>query len=98
MLARGTLGAISGGDGDRPGSRQSRVLAVAGNRRCQRDCEWSAARGTAIITPMRGFDDLWRAVIVDFVERASFSGLRISINDGGALPDMVHLRLMQSSA
>ncbi|MDR6955527.1 malonate decarboxylase delta subunit [Ancylobacter sp. 3268] len=48
-----------------------------------------------IATPVSGFDDVWKAVIDDFVERASPGGLRISINDGGARPDTVMLRLMQ---
>lgn len=51
-----------------------------------------------INTTVRGFDELWHAVITDFIERASPGGLKISINDGGARPDTVHLRLMQGSA
>ncbi|MER8972355.1 MULTISPECIES: malonate decarboxylase acyl carrier protein [unclassified Mesorhizobium] len=46
-------------------------------------------------TPVRGYDDVWRAVVADFVERASPGGLRISINDSGARPDTVMLRLLQ---
>lgn len=48
-----------------------------------------------IATPVRGYDEVWKAVVSDFVERASPGGLRISINDGGARPDTVALRLMQ---
>ncbi|WP_342238714.1 malonate decarboxylase acyl carrier protein [Inquilinus sp. OTU3971] len=48
-----------------------------------------------IATPVRGYDEVWQAVIADFVERVSPGGLRISINDGGARPDTVALRLMQ---
>ena len=48
-----------------------------------------------IATPMRGFDDTWRAVVNEFVDRCSPGGLRVSINDGGARPDTVFLRLMQ---
>ncbi len=48
-----------------------------------------------IRTPVRGFDDVWRAVVADFIERQSPGGLRISVNDGGARPDTVSLRLMQ---
>ena len=48
-----------------------------------------------IATPVRGYDEVWKAVVADFVERASPGGLRISINDGGARPDTVALRLMQ---
>jgi malonate decarboxylase delta subunit len=51
-----------------------------------------------IATPFRGYDDTWRAVIAEFVERSSPGGLRISINDGGARPDTVYLRLMQGSS
>ena len=51
-----------------------------------------------IATPCRGYDDTWKAVIAEFVERSSPGGLRISINDGGARPDTVYLRLMQGSS
>lgn len=46
-------------------------------------------------TPVGGFGDVWRAVVADFVERYSPGGLRISVNDGGARPDTVSLRLAQ---
>ena len=48
-----------------------------------------------IKTPVEGFDEVWRAVVDDFIERHSPGGLRISINDGGARPDTVSLRLAQ---
>lgn len=48
-----------------------------------------------IATPVRGYHEVWKAVVADFVERASPGGLRISINDSGARPDTVMLRLMQ---
>ena len=51
-----------------------------------------------INTPTTGFDDTWRAVVADFVQRHSPGGLRISINDGGARPDTVYLRLAQGTA
>jgi malonate decarboxylase delta subunit len=35
-------------------------------------------------------------VISDFVERRSPGGLKLSINDGGARPDTVALRLAQA--
>jgi malonate decarboxylase delta subunit len=38
---------------------------------------------------------VWDAVVRDFVARRSAGGLRISINDGGARPDTVALRLAQ---
>ena len=48
-----------------------------------------------INTAAHGFGLLWEAVISDFVSRRTAGGLRISINDGGARPDMVSLRLAQ---
>ena len=51
-----------------------------------------------IATPLTGYDETWKAVVAEFVERSSPGGLRISINDGGARPDTVYLRLMQGSA
>jgi malonate decarboxylase delta subunit len=51
-----------------------------------------------IATPITGYDETWKAVVAEFVERFSPGGLRISINDGGARPDTVFLRLMQGCA
>ncbi len=50
-----------------------------------------------ISTAADGFGEIWRAVILDFVERAAPGGVRFSINDGGARPDTVLLRLMQAA-
>lgn len=48
-----------------------------------------------INTAAHGFRDLWEAVTADFVARRAAGGLRIAINDGGARPDTVSLRLAQ---
>ena len=56
------------------------------------DCE------VEIVTPVEGYDATWAAVVAEFVARSSPGGLRISINDGGARPDTVYLRLMQGCA
>ena len=48
-----------------------------------------------IATAAHGFGAVWDAVVRDFVARRSAGGLRISINDGGARPDTVALRLAQ---
>ena len=50
-----------------------------------------------IATSAHGFGDVWGAVVRDFAERASPGGVRFSINDGGARPDTVMLRLMQAA-
>ena len=44
-----------------------------------------------------GYAAVWEAVVADFVARAQPGGLRISINDGGARPDTVSLRLLQGA-
>jgi malonate decarboxylase delta subunit len=49
-----------------------------------------------VMTAVTGFRSIWEAVIQEFFERSSPGGLRFSINDGGARPDVVTLRLMQS--
>jgi len=49
-----------------------------------------------IRTAAVGFGDVWNAVIADFVARYSPGGLKFSINDGGARPDTVSLRLAQA--
>ncbi len=49
----------------------------------------------AVTTAVTGYRDLWQAVIEDFFDRAATGGLRFDINDGGAKPDVVSLRLRQ---
>lgn len=48
-------------------------------------------------TQIRGYEAVWAAVVADFVERAQPGGIRLSINDGGARPDTVSLRLLQGA-
>jgi malonate decarboxylase delta subunit len=57
-----------------------------------------AACEVEIATPLTGYSETLEAVVAECVERSSPGGLRISINDGGARPDTVYLRLMQGSA
>jgi malonate decarboxylase delta subunit len=49
-----------------------------------------------IKTAAEGFGAVWEAVAADFVERSSPGGLKLSVNDGGARPDTVALRLAQA--
>ena len=80
------------------GTRQSALAGVVASGNLEVLLE-RTVEGTGceieIATPVRGFDETWSAVLADFVERVSPGGLRISINDGGARPDTVQLRLMQ---
>jgi malonate decarboxylase delta subunit len=49
-------------------------------------------------TSARGFGPIWEAVLRDFQERHDFQGLLVSINDMGATPAVVSLRLDQAVA
>ena len=51
-----------------------------------------------IETSARGFGEIWQAVVSAFHERHNFKGLRFSINDMGATPAVVSLRLDQAAA
>nr|WP_085317414.1 malonate decarboxylase acyl carrier protein [Derxia lacustris] len=50
----------------------------------------------AVATSAEGFGDIWRAVLADFAARHAVGGLRLSINDAGATPAVVSLRLGQA--
>jgi len=49
-------------------------------------------------TSARGFGNIWEAVLRDFHERHRLSGVSIAINDMGATPAVVSLRLAQAAA
>jgi malonate decarboxylase delta subunit len=61
-----------------------------------------AASGTDCVvrveTSARGFGLIWQAVMSDFHTRHPLAGLRVSINDMGATPAVVSLRLDQAVA
>jgi malonate decarboxylase delta subunit len=47
-------------------------------------------------TSAHGFRDIWEAVLKDFTVRHAAGGLKLSINDAGATPAVVSLRLDQA--
>jgi malonate decarboxylase delta subunit len=49
-----------------------------------------------IETSARGFGSVWAAVVRDFHLRHALAGVRVSINDMGATPAVVSLRLDQA--
>jgi len=49
-------------------------------------------------TSARGFGAIWQAVMNDFHDRHPLTGVRVSINDMGATPAVVSLRLDQAVA
>ena len=48
-----------------------------------------------VSTSAQGFEPIWQAVLADFAKRHDLANLRFSINDGGATPAVVCLRLDQ---
>lgn len=49
-----------------------------------------------IVTPVTGFDSLWKRVVETFVEDVSLTDTSIEINDNNATPAVVMLRLHQA--
>jgi malonate decarboxylase delta subunit len=47
-------------------------------------------------TSAHGFQDIWNAVLKDFAVRHAVGGLKLSLNDAGATPAVVSLRLDQA--
>ena len=57
-----------------------------------------AACQLSIKTSARGFGDTWRAVLGDFAAAHAAGGTTVAINDMGATPAVVTLRLAQALA
>lgn len=55
-----------------------------------------AACTVEVNTSAHGFREIWEAVLADFAARHPAGGLRIAINDAGATPAVVSLRLAQA--
>ncbi|AMN50269.1 malonate decarboxylase acyl carrier protein [Psychrobacter sp. P2G3] len=49
-----------------------------------------------IDTSVTGFDHIWEAVLQDFSSRYAVGGLEFKVNDMGATPAVVSLRLSQA--
>ncbi|AFK61515.1 malonate decarboxylase subunit delta [Advenella kashmirensis WT001] len=49
-----------------------------------------------IQTSARGFGDIWQAVLTEFISHHAAGGTHIAINDMGATPAVVTLRLAQA--
>jgi malonate decarboxylase delta subunit len=80
------------------GTRPMALVGVVASGNLEILLERGGAPGRCIIevnTAAHGFRHLWEAVTADFVARRAAGGLRIAINDGGARPDTVSLRLAQ---
>jgi malonate decarboxylase delta subunit len=81
------------------GTRQNAIVGVVASGNLEVLVERVLPDAECVVdikTAAMGFGEIWSAVIGDFVERYSPGGLRFSINDGGARPDTVSLRLAQA--
>ena len=92
-------------DGQRPAGRFAPVLVgVVGSGNLEVMLEPAPAPACSVQTQVRvqtsarGFASIWQAVIDDFHARHGLAGLRVSINDMGATPAVVSLRLDQAIA
>lgn len=76
------------------------LVGVVGSGNLEVLLEGSGGAGceVRVETSARGFGAIWRAVMEDFHARHALSGVRVSINDMGATPAVVSLRLDQAVA
>ena len=51
-----------------------------------------------IVTPVKGFDDIWEKVLSKFVESNKVGNVVIEINDNNSTPFIVSMRLKQALA
>jgi malonate decarboxylase delta subunit len=82
-----------------PSSRVPVIAGVvgSGNLEILVEAEGRSDRCTIqILTAATGFGTIWQAVMNDFVARHKPGGVRLSINDVGATPAVVSLRLEQA--
>lgn len=80
-------------------SKQAHLVGVVGSGNLEVLIETSALGGACEIevkTAARGFGPTWQAVMTDFQQRWQLRDTRISINDMGATPAVVSLRLDQA--
>ena len=88
-----------------PGSRPADAIAPvlvgvvgSGNLEVLLEAAAGSDCSVRIETSARGFGPIWEAVLRDFHQRHPLAGVRVSINDMGATPAVVSLRLDQAAA
>jgi malonate decarboxylase delta subunit len=88
------------GNGPKPDGASALVGVVgSGNLEVLIETAELGGRCAAVVdTSVRGYGDTWRQVLADFFARHALSDVRVSINDGGATPAVVSLRLDQAAA
>jgi len=48
-----------------------------------------------VVTPLRGFDEIWKKVLLKFAEESKLGDAEVTINDNNATPFVVAARLTQ---
>lgn len=82
-----------------PHRREALLVGVVGSGNCELLLEAGAPAERCrlrVNTSAHGFAPIWAAVLADFAARAAAGGLTIEINDVGATPAVVGLRLDQA--
>jgi malonate decarboxylase delta subunit len=86
-------------DGGEPTPGTTAIVGVLGSGNLEVLVEPAALGGACEIevsTAARGFGNIWEAVTRDFFTRHRAGDIRISVNDAGATPAIVSLRLDQA--
>ena len=68
----------------------------SGNLEILIESDGDPACSVSVTTSVAGYGDTWRDVLQQGIARHGIAGARISINDGGATPAVVGLRLDQA--
>ncbi|CAN1490556.1 malonate decarboxylase subunit delta [Burkholderiaceae bacterium] len=82
------------------GSKKPIIVGVVGSGNLEVLVEEVDLKGCTqffLETSIDGFDQTWQAVLSDFAEQERFVNTLITINDGGATPAVVQLRLAQAA-
>lgn len=80
-------------------SPHARLVGVVGSGNLEVLIEPVAQDGACTVeisTAAQGFGTIWEAVVADFFARHPLADVRISVNDNGATPAIVSLRLDQA--
>lgn len=78
---------------------EPRLVGVVGSGNLEVLIEPFAQDGACTVdinTAVHGFGTIWQAVVGDFFARHPLADVRISVNDNGATPAIVSLRLDQA--
>jgi malonate decarboxylase delta subunit len=90
---------FEGGQRHLPPAATAQLVGVVGSGNLEVLIEAAALSGGCDITvntAARGFSAIWQAVVSDFHARWQLADTRIAINDMGATPAVVSLRLDQA--